>query len=189
MSSKKLTTLPGHVKIRKRPAARKMVFCGGSRMKALDSDNRSDSTAEKINVIPVPALKAVRDYLSRQEDIVAVYMFGSFGTEFHNKFSDLDLGVVFQPGKLPDLGRELSIEAELSLLLGIERIDLVNLNRAPVQLRFKAVAKGTILFEADANALANFLEDTYRIYGDYQVDLETYYREYRKALQEAYLNG
>ncbi|MCL6635615.1 MAG: nucleotidyltransferase domain-containing protein [Peptococcaceae bacterium] len=136
-----------------------------------------------------PTLQAVREYLSRQDDIVAVYLFGSYGTAFQKKFSDLDLGVVFFPDKLPDLGRELSIEAEISLLLGIEEVDLVNLNRAPVQLRFKAVAEGTILFEADANALANFLEDTYRIYGDYQVDLETYYREYRKALQEAYLNG
>ncbi|KJS15198.1 MAG: hypothetical protein VR69_14920 [Peptococcaceae bacterium BRH_c4b] len=127
--------------------------------------------------------------MSRQDDIVAVYLFGSFGTEYQNKYSDLDLGVIFHQCKLPDLRRELSIEAELSLLLGIDKIDLVNLNRAPVQLRFKAVAKGTILFEGDANALASFLENTYRKYGDYQVDLEAYYQEYRKALQEAYLNG
>jgi len=158
-------------------------------MKPLDSVNHSHSTTANINGISASVLRTVKNYLSQQNDIVAVYLFGSFGTEFQNKFSDLDLGVIFYPGKLPDLGRELSIEAELSLLLGIDRIDLVNLNRAPIQLRFKAVAKGTILFEANANALAGFLEDTYRIYGDYQVDLETYYREYRKALQEAYLNG
>lgn len=137
----------------------------------------------------VPVLKAVQDYLSRQDDIVAVYLFGSFGTEFQNKFSDLDLGVFFYSGKLPDLKRELSIEADLSLLLGIEKIDMVNLNRAPIQLRFKAVAKGIQVFEADTNTLAGFLEDTYRKYGDYRVDLDTYYREYRKALREAYLNG
>lgn len=158
-------------------------------MNSLDSFNRNISKSENARDFTEPALKAVQNYLSRQNDIVAVYLFGSFGTEFQNKFSDLDIGVIFYPGKLPDLRRELSIEAEISLLLGIERIDLVNLNRAPIQLRFKAVAKGTILFEADVNALADFLEDTYRIYGDYQVDLETYYREYRKALRETYLNG
>jgi predicted nucleotidyltransferase len=134
-------------------------------------------------------LQAVKDYLAGQRDIVAVYLFGSFGTEFQNAFSDLDLGVIFHPERLPDLRRELSIEAELSLLLGTDRIDMVNLNRAPVQLRFKAVSKGTLLFEADAKALAGFLENTYRIYGDYQVDLEAYYREYRKALRETYLDG
>lgn len=150
--------------------------------------NHND-VAEKAKGFTAPALKALQDYLSRQDDIVAVYLFGSFGTEFQNKFSDLDLGVVFYPDKLPDLGRELSIEAEISLLLSIDRIDLINLNRAPVQIRFKAVAKGSILFESNPNELSSFLENTYRIYGDYQIDLKTYYREYRRALREAYLNG
>ncbi len=158
-------------------------------MNYIDLSSRNISTTENGRGFTAPALKAIHDYLSRQDDIVAVYLFGSFGTEFQNKFSDLDLGVFFYPGKLPDLKRELSIEADLSLLLGIERIDLVNLNRAPVQLRFKAVAKGILLFEADADTMAGFLEDTYRKHGDYQVDLEAYYREYRKALREAYLNG
>ncbi len=158
-------------------------------MKSIDLFSHNISKIEYDRGFTGPVLKAVQDYLSRQDDIVALYLFGSFGTEFQNNFSDLDLGVVYYPGKLPDLKRELSIEADLSLLLGIERIDLVNLNRAPTQLRFKAVAKGILLFEADANTLAGFLEDTYRKYGDYQVDLETYYREYRKALREVYLNG
>jgi len=158
-------------------------------MKSTGLFSSNISKTENYRGFTAPVLKAVRDYLSRQDDIVALYLFGSFGTEFQNNFSDLDVGVVYYPGKLPDLKRELSIEADLSLLLGIERIDLVNLNLAPIQLRFKAVAKGILLFEADANTLSGFLEDTYRKYGDYQVDLETYYREYRKALREVYLNG
>lgn len=158
-------------------------------IKSIDSLNHNISKTDHRKGFTGSMLKKIQDYLSRQDDIVALYLFGSFGTEFQNAFSDLDLGVIYYPGKLPDLKRELSIEADLSLLLGIERIDLVNLNRAPIQLRFKAVARGVLLFEADADALAGFLEDTYRKYGDYQVDLETYYREYRKALREVYLNG
>jgi len=75
------------------------------------------------------------------------------------------------------------------LIMGIDKIDLVNLNRAPIQLRFKAVADGTILYEADPDTLSDFLEDTYRFHSDYQIDLKAYYHEYRKALREAYLNG
>lgn len=142
----------------------------------------------KIKSMGEQALENIQNYLARQQDIIAVYLFGSFGTEFQNKYSDIDLGVIFFQTSPVDLGRELTLEAELSLLLGTDGIDVVNLNRAPVQLCFKAVSKGTILFEADANALADFLEDTYRMYGDYQVDLKTYYREFREALREAYLN-
>lgn len=140
-------------------------------MNPIGSSQRSDSAEENVMGFTAPALKALQDYLSRQDDIVAVYLFGSFGTEFQNKFSDIDLGAVFYPSKLPDLGRELSIEADLSLLLGTDRIDLINLNRAPVQIRFKAASKGTILYEANANELSSFLENTYRIYGDYQASI------------------
>lgn len=142
-----------------------------------------------IKNISPSVLKNIQDYLSQQRDVVALYLFGSFGTEFQNEFSDLDLGLVFQPRELPGMGRELSIEAEISLLTGIDKIDLVNLNRAPIQLRFKAVADGTILYEADADALSGFLEDTYRFHSDYRVDLKAYYDDYCKALREAYLNG
>lgn len=138
--------------------------------------------------IPAKKLNAARDYLATQADVVAVYLFGSFGTEFQGQHSDIDLGVVYYPGKHPDLRRELSIEAELSLLFDSDRIDLINLNSAPLQLRYRAVAEGTILYEGDADKLSDFLEETYRLYGDYQVDLKAYYKEYRCALREAYLN-
>ncbi|MEW5953946.1 MAG: nucleotidyltransferase domain-containing protein [Bacillota bacterium] len=154
-------------------------------MKPSDSINRNHN----IKNIAPSVLKNIHGYLSQQREVVALYLFGSFGTEFQNEFSDLDLGVVFQPRELPGLRRELSLEAELSLIMGIDKIDLVNLNRAPIQLRFKAVADGTILYEADPDTLSDFLEDTYRFHSDYQIDLKAYYHEYRKALREAYLNG
>lgn len=138
--------------------------------------------------IPFEKVKAIRDYLACQPDVAAVFLFGSFGTEFQGKYSDIDLGAVFFPGAHPDLRRQLSIEAGISLLLETDDIDLVNLNSAPLQLRYRAIAEGIILFESDPDTVSSFMEETYRLFGDYQIDLKTYYKEYRFALREAYLN-
>jgi len=146
------------------------------------------NSVNNLKELDVARLRAVRDCFAARDDVAAVYLFGSFGTEFQGKYSDIDLGVVYRPGEQPDLRRELQLEAELSLLLGTDYIDLVNLNRAPLQLRFKAISQGKILYEVYPDELSDFLEETYRLYGDYQVDLKVYYKEYRRALREAYVN-
>jgi len=143
----------------------------------------------KIKKLPAKKIKALQKYLSSQNDVVALYLFGSFGTQFQGPFSDIDLGVVFYPGKLPDLRRELSLDAEISMLLESDCVDLVNLNKAILPLRFRAVSEGKILHENDEKALSDFLEETYRLYGDYQVDLKTYYEDFLFSLREEYLNG
>lgn len=145
-------------------------------------------STKDLKKLDIARLRAIRDCLAVQDDVAAVYLFGSFGTEFQGKYSDIDFGVVYRPGEQPDLRRELQLEAELSLLLGTDYIDLINLNRAPLQLRFKAISQGRILYEGYPDELSDFLEETYCLYGDYQVDLKTYYDEYRRALQEAYLD-
>ncbi|HHW45078.1 nucleotidyltransferase domain-containing protein [Desulfofundulus thermobenzoicus] len=143
----------------------------------------------RLKKLPQNRLKKLQDYLSGQKDIVAVYLFGSFGTGYQHNYSDIDLGIVFSPQSLPDLNRELTLEADIALILGRDDIDLVNLNRAALALRYRAVSQGVIIYEGDGTAASDFLENTYRLYGDYQIDLNRYYREYRKALQEAYFNG
>ncbi len=137
--------------------------------------------------LPAEMLKKIKDYLAAQNNVAAAYLFGSHGTALQHGFSDIDLGLVYYPGQEPDFRRELALEAELSMILGTDNMDLVNLNRAPLQLRYRAVAEGTLLFEGDPDTLSDFLEQTYRLYGDYQIDLKAYYDEYRLALREAYL--
>ncbi|MCL6610925.1 MAG: nucleotidyltransferase domain-containing protein [Peptococcaceae bacterium] len=138
--------------------------------------------------LPAKTIKKIGEYLAAQKDVAAAYLFGSHGTLQEHGFSDIDLGLVYYPGMEPDFRRELALEAKLSMILGTDNLDLVNLNRASLQLRYRAVAEGTLLFEGGPDTLSDFLEQTYRLYGDYQIDLKAFYDEYRLALREAYLD-
>ena len=59
-------------------------------------------------------LQAFKDFFGAYPEVAAVYLFGSYGTEYEHPESDLDLGVVFR-GKTK-LQHELQIEADLTSL-------------------------------------------------------------------------
>ncbi|MBC7075714.1 MAG: nucleotidyltransferase domain-containing protein [Syntrophomonadaceae bacterium] len=133
--------------------------------------------------------KKIEISLRGREDIAAVYLFGSYGTEYQNKYSDIDLGIIFMPEVKVDLKEELQLEADLSVTLGSDNIDVVNLNKVPIQLRYRAVTEGKLIYEADYIATSNFLEETYKLYLDFAYGLNVFYRERSKVLREAYANG
>lgn len=127
--------------------------------------------------------------LEQRTDIAAVYLFGSYGTEYQTIHSDIDLGVIFLPEVKADLRTELELEVALSLALETDQIDVVNLNRSPIQLRYRAIAEGQLIYQADYVSTSNFLEDTYRYYFDYAYHLKNFQRERCKALKEVYVDG
>ena len=115
-------------------------------------------------------------------------MFGSILTEYYGAYSDIDLGIIFYTSDVR-LERELELDVQVSDILGSDKVDLVNLNKTPVQLSFQAITKGVLIQENDYIELSNFLEKTMKFYGDYRIDLEYYYSEYMNALRGVYLNG
>jgi len=80
-------------------------------------------------------MKKLKDYLIDQHDIMVCYLFGSYGTEYQTSLSDIDFAILFKEELEVNLMREMEIMAELSLILGVEDIDLFNLNKAPIYLQ------------------------------------------------------
>lgn len=127
--------------------------------------------------------------LTVRKEVAAIYLFGSYGSEYQTQYSDIDLGVIFQPNMQIGLREELELDAYLSMALKTDRLDVVNLARAPIQLRYKAVAEGRLIYEADYITTSDFLEKTYRHYLDYAYHLRMFEQERIKALKEAYTSG
>jgi len=71
--------------------------------------------------VPVELLSWQEFFQSRIE-ISAVYLFGSFGTEFEHPQSDIDLGIVFT--RQVTLPEELELDVALSLHLSHDQIDV-----------------------------------------------------------------
>ncbi len=134
---------------------------------------------EKIKNLPV--------YFSGLPEVLIAFLFGSYGTENQTTLSDIDFAVLFN--KKLGLREEAVFLAKLSDFLGTDRVDLVNLNKAPLNLQFRAVSEGKIIYERDYITTCDFIEKVIDLYQDYAIDLNYYYKEYDQALKEAYSNG
>lgn len=129
-------------------------------------------------------LDSWKSFFQSRFEIAAVYLFGSFGTEFEHPRSDIDLGVVFtHPVTLSD---ELEIDVALSLYVKNDRIDLVNLNRTPIALQFRALKEGMLVYEGDYSKHSDFIECVIKNYPDYAVKYAVFANDYEQALKEEY---
>lgn len=84
------------------------------------------------------------EYFNKEPSVISVYIFGSFGTELQTPLNDLDIGVLYD-GNVPVM-EELKQAAEISSLLSLEKIDLINLNKAPVHLQHEILYRGEQIF-------------------------------------------
>ena len=133
--------------------------------------------------VPVELLSCQEFFQSRVE-IAAVYLFGSFGTEYEHPQSDIDLGIIFT--RPVTLSEELELDAALSLHVSHDRIDMVNLNRAPIAVQFRALREGVIVYEGDYYKHSDFIEYVINTYPDYAFKYAIFAKDYGQALKEEY---
>ncbi|MBC2723522.1 nucleotidyltransferase domain-containing protein [Desulfosporosinus sp.] len=132
-------------------------------------------------------LQSLQGFFQTRVEIAAVYLYGSHGTEFEHPRSDIDLGVVFT--RQVTLSEELELDGALSLYSGNNRIDLVNLNRSPIALQFRALQEGVLIYEGDYVKHSDFIEYVIKTYPDYAAKYALFARDYELALKEEYSHG
>lgn len=104
--------------------------------------------------------------ICRRFGIEAVYAFGSRAAEIADVVrsghistgeaaSDVDIGVLPQPGHSLDPIAKVRLMAELEDLFGAGRVDLVSLPEAPPFLAVEIV-RGELLYEANADRTAEY---------------------------------
>ncbi len=60
-------------------------------------------------------------------------------------------------------------------------IDVVNLNKAPINLQHRVIYTGDLLYCRDKIKLADFKEKVFKLYGDYGITLKFFYEDYLKG--------
>jgi predicted nucleotidyltransferase len=115
-------------------------------------------------------VQILKDRLStvveRQDGARLVYLFGSQVAGDTGPMSDYDFAV------LADLsvdGRRLqaTLAHELSLALGTAGVDVVLLNRAPIELAYAIITQGTVVFEKDVATRVEYEAGVLSRYADY----------------------
>ncbi|MFN3930073.1 MAG: type VII toxin-antitoxin system MntA family adenylyltransferase antitoxin, partial [Thermoflexus sp.] len=90
-------------------------------------------------------------------NVLAVFLFGSQVNGYACPESDVDLGVLFE--RDPSLEEELDVGVAAEEALGMKRVDIVNLNRAHLLLRHRAIS-GLLIYERDPIRVSDFMEET-----------------------------
>ena len=94
-----------------------------------------------------------------------VYLFGSRASNTAGPFSDYDIGVYFSD--MPDYHLKYYLGHQVAKVLDTNRIDIVVLNQAPIELRYSVIATGTVIYEITKAARVDFESLTLDLYGDF----------------------
>ena len=117
-------------------------------------------------------------YLSKNSNVIAFFIFGSFGTQYQNQNSDIDFAILYD--KDVTFKEELMLELKISEIFKRDDIDVVNLNKAPINLQHRVIYTGDLLYCSDKIKLADFKEKVFKFYGDYGITLKFFYEDYLK---------
>jgi predicted nucleotidyltransferase len=130
-------------------------------------------TGAKQIVTTLSAFLAAR---AEAEGLSAAYLFGSVARGTAGRNSDVDVGLLYSdPAPSGFAGLPGHLEAELSALLGLP-VQIVQLNRAPVDLAKRVLRDGQLLLDRDH---LRRIEFEIRVRNEFW-DLEPYLREYRR---------
>jgi len=110
-------------------------------------------------------------------DIVCVYVYGSVARGEARGASDIDVAVLYAQEPRPTLeGLGLELGYTLERLLG-RPVDLVILNRAPLDLIHRVLRDGVLVYDSDPSSRIRFEVQARNAY----FDLLPYLRQYRRA--------
>ena len=87
----------------------------------------------------------LQSYFSKRKEVLCVYLFGSVAAGRENRFSDIDVAVLFDPA-MPEANytqQQLALMDELSRLLHRD-VDVVLLNKASIFLKFQVLRNGKL---------------------------------------------
>jgi len=124
----------------------------------------------------------------QKNKVLAVYLFGSQLGEKTDKFSDLDLGVVFfasEKDKIRDVNFYIKFKDKLVKVLDFPDIDLLFLQNSGLKIPFEVVTSGEVIYSADKDKRLDYEDMVIRKGLDFKKELDIYYEE----LEEKILSG
>lgn len=114
-----------------------------------------------------------------KSNIVAAYLFGSTVTGETRPLSDIDFAVLFDSA---DTNTAALVYGLVTKTLGTDRVDFVNLEEAPLSLRYQIIKNGLRIVTGDETARINFETGVIMSYLDFEPLRKEFFAEYIKSL-------
>lgn len=116
---------------------------------------------------PESNLARLRKLCRKEPCLAAIYVFGQ------QRPADCDLAALYSAS--PSWSERLDLELAVADALGIEGLELVDLKRMPLVLRFGVVHQGEPIYVGQPDVLSNFIEETIARYSAFYPLLEALY--------------
>jgi predicted nucleotidyltransferase len=123
-------------------------------------------------------VKILKGFLEGREQILLVFIFGSFATRRITSYSDIDIAILFE--SLPDVYETNQLRDELTELLNRDT-DVIVLNNASPILRMQVLKKGVLILSKERRYFHQFFVDTVNQYDDL--------KRIRKNCEDSILRG
>lgn len=129
--------------------------------------------------------KVIASFFSYEEVVVA-YLFGSRAREDFKEESDVDFAILLS-GSFKDPYDFVRLIGELAMALNVEdeKINLIVLNDADLELAYKVISEGKVIFERDIEKRVDFEVRTLKLYMDFKPVLD----QMRRSLIREYTHG
>lgn len=136
-------------------------------------------------VIDAELVEKIRSYFSAQDDIYAVYLFGSQAKGTSRATSDFDFAVLFREGLDPYRRFQLKLQGANDLEDLLEsKVDLVDLRSADLYFIHQIMLNKVLLYEQAKSKRVAFEVEYRKRYFDHVPILKQYHEQVRKRLAE-----
>jgi len=107
----------------------------------------------------------IKKIFSQENNILLAYIFGSQLRGKTGPLSDYDFAVFLS--QKPSFQFKYKLKNKLVNVLNSKQVDLVILNDAPIELKYKVIATGKIIYQKNSTIRTEFEADTLSRYFDY----------------------
>ena len=125
-------------------------------------------------------------------DVLAVYLYGSQLSGKTDKYSDLDLGILFHQSREDDISTAeffMDFKAEISEVIEFAKLDINFLQNNSLKTKFKVITTGEVIYSADDELRLSY-EDKIICQGlDFNVEMRLYYDELKSLAKRGDLVG
>lgn len=123
----------------------------------------------------------LKKYFMSNNNIVAVWIIGSYGTKQQTENSDIDIALLFnKPINIMD---EMDISCKISEIIDFDNIDTINLLDAPITLQFKVIDEGRNIYEKDYYKVCDFMEEVFKKYTDEKYYLDRFTNDFYESYE------
>lgn len=130
-------------------------------------------------------LPALVEYARLNEEILAVYLFGSYARNEAGPMSDIDIAFLIDGTKAKvNFDFELKLLGDVNDLLKTDEVSLVILNTAPLTIQYGVISDSKLIYCRDEEKRLEFEEKLLMKYLDFSHYLKEYDKEFLGQLKE-----